>query len=101
MAINPNNQQQQEQPMILSAEQIIVKMIIDSQNNINKLIEGQERLIQIQQRQMVYIDSLMTKVNNESTTPTPISATTNNSEDKKENTEKSKSGKPVNTQPVS
>lgn len=101
MAINPNNQQQQEQPMILSAEQIIVKMIIDSQNNINKLIEGQERLIQIQQRQMVYIDSLMTKVNNESTTPTPISAAANNSEDKKENTEKSKSGKPVNTQPVS
>lgn len=99
MAINPNNQQQQEQPMILSAEQIIVKMIIDSQNNINKLIEGQERLIQIQQRQMVYIDSLMTKVNNESTVTTTTTA--NNSEDKKENTEKSKSGKPVNTQSVS
>lgn len=68
----------QQQPP-LSIEQILIKMVLDSQNNINRLVAAQERLGIIQEQQMIYINMMINQVNNESRQgkdPTTTDATT-------------------------
>lgn len=78
----------------LSAEQIIVKMIIDSQDNINRLIAAQERLIDIQQQQTIYIDTLLSKIGNQNNNDSGAT-------DKKENNnEKQQPTTITNNQPI-
>jgi hypothetical protein len=55
------NQQQQQKP--LTAEQILIKLILDGQNNINQLSASQQRLTSIQEQQMIYINMLIKNVN--------------------------------------
>ncbi|MFI5405867.1 MAG: hypothetical protein ACHQ1D_05060 [Nitrososphaerales archaeon] len=54
--------QPQQQPV--TVQQILVKMILDGQQNINKLIQTCERLTTIQENQMIYINMLINNVNN-------------------------------------
>ncbi len=81
-------QEQQQQPV--STLQILIKFMIDSQNNINKLIGMQEQ-------QMVYINTMYRHVinesgnnvnnnNNSTVTASPVSTETGN--------------KPSNNQPI-
>jgi hypothetical protein len=67
---------QQQQP--LTVQQILVKLIIDGQNNVNRLVSSLERLTTIQEQQMIYINMLIKNVNSNestatSTVPTPPS----------------------------
>jgi hypothetical protein len=62
-----NPVQQQSKP--LTAEQVLVKLVIDSQNNIN-------RLAVMQEQQMVYINTLFKQVIRNESTNSPSAGTT-------------------------
>jgi hypothetical protein len=68
-ALQAGTVQQQQKP--LTAEQILIKLILDGQNNINQLSASQQRLTSIQEQQMIYINMLIKNVNsnNESVIP--------------------------------
>ncbi len=84
----PNNQQ----PTI---HQIMVKMILDSQNNVNKLVAMQEQ-------QMVYINTLFKQIIDESANP-PNTGTAPTEINSAVSTETGtiKTGKPTDSKPIS
>ena len=93
---------------MVSSRNVLVKLILDSQININ-------RLIAMQEQQMIYINDLMSKVDNESTTTVatgtgtgtgtagkPTTTTETNSQEikVKDSQSDNNADKPTNTQSV-
>lgn len=62
-ATTPQNQNNNQEQSPVTAQQILVKMIIDAQNNLNKLVAMQEQ-------QIIYINMLINQVNNNVDQPT-------------------------------
>ena len=90
---NPTpEQQQQPQPQTVSALQILIKFMIDSQNNINKLIAMQEQ-------QMVYINTMHRHVINEPGSNSSSSTTNGVSTDQSKQ-QTTTTNKPSNNKPI-
>lgn len=71
---------------VFIARQALIKLVLDSQNNINSLVRMQEQ-------QMIYIKDLMSKVDNES-------RNTGSQENIEESGDKNDTYKPTDTQSI-
>jgi hypothetical protein len=71
---------------VFIARQALIKLVLDSQNNINSLVRMQEQ-------QMIYIKDLMSKVDNES-------RNTGSQENIEESGDKNDTNQPTDTQSI-
>lgn len=71
----------------LTVDQILVKLILDSQTNINRLVTSQEKLGHLQEQQMIYINMIINKISHADS-------------GLERGTERTTEVKPINSEPV-